>query len=86
MAIDFTNLIAATTKTTDAETAAKNLLLDLKTKLDKALTDLANAGVSAADLAQLQSISDGLGSNADALAEAVVINTPTGTAAFKSKK
>ena len=76
MSLDLTALIASTAATTDAEAAAETLLLDLKTRLDNAIADLANAGVTPADLQQLTDISTALGANAATLSAAVVANTP----------
>lgn len=66
-------LKAAVAKVTDVEGSAKTLLVDLKTRLDAAIAKLAAQG---ADIAELQSISNDLGTGADDLAAAVVANTP----------
>lgn len=76
MSLDLSALVASTTKTTSAEESAKNLLTDLKTRLDAAIAALATAGNTPAELQQLQDLSDSLGTNADSLAAAVVANTP----------
>jgi hypothetical protein len=63
---DLTALTAAVQRETDVEQSAVVLLQQLKSQLDAAGTDPV----------ALKALSDQLGSNADALAAAVVANTP----------
>jgi hypothetical protein len=67
MALDLTALQAAVQKDTDAENSAITLLNGLSAALTAAK----------ADPAAVQAIADQLSSNADALAAAVVANTPS---------
>jgi hypothetical protein len=66
MASDLTEITKRVTETRDAEDAAVLLLGDLKTRLDSAGTDPV----------ALKALSDQLGSGKDALAAAIVANTP----------
>lgn len=66
MATDLTEITATVTRTEDAEKSAVLLLQDLKAKLDAAGTDPV----------ALKALSDSLGSSTDALAAAIVANTP----------
>jgi hypothetical protein len=76
-----TNIEAKVAAETTVVGGVQTLLTSLKTSLDSALAALAAGGVSAADLARLQAISDKLGTNTDALSAAVVANTPAAPAA-----
>lgn len=66
MATDLTALTAAVAKDTEVDQSAITLLQGLKQKLDEAGTDPV----------ALKALSDQLGANSQALADAVVANTP----------
>lgn len=65
-------LQAAVAKDTTVEQSAITFMGGLKTQLD--------AAIASNDPAALQTLSDQLGSNADALAAAIIANTPAATA------
>ncbi len=69
-------LTAALTKNTDAEESAKTFMVTLKGLYDAAILAAKNAGATAAQLAQLQAVTDTLGTKADDLSAAIVANTP----------
>jgi GH18 family chitinase len=66
MAADLTDITREVTETQDAQAAAVTLLNDLKARLDAAGTDPV----------KLKELSDALDSSTNALAAAVVANTP----------
>lgn len=66
MTTDLTELTAAVQKDTDVDTSAITLLTGLKAALDAAGTDPV----------ALKALSDQLGTNSQALADAIVANTP----------
>lgn len=68
MAQELDTLKAAVARNTDVENSAVTLLQGLKSKLD--------AAIAAGDPAALTALSTELGSSADALAAAVIANTP----------
>lgn len=68
MANELDNLKAAVAKDTEVDSSAITLLNGLKAQLD--------AAIASNDPAQLQALSDQLGTNAQALADAVTANTP----------
>lgn len=65
------DLTAAVARDTDVDASAITLLNGLKAQLD--------AAIAAGDPAALQALSDQLGTNASALADAVSANTPAAT-------
>jgi hypothetical protein len=69
MATNLDEITAEVQQTTDAQAAAVLLLQDLKARLDSAGTDPV----------ALKALSDQLGVSTDALAAAIVANTPTDT-------
>lgn len=73
MANELDDLKAAVAKDTEVDQAAITLLNGLKQKLDDA--------IASGDPAQLSALSAQLGSNSDALAAAVLANTPAAKAA-----
>jgi hypothetical protein len=68
MANELDDLKAAVAKDTEVDQSAITLLKGLKEKLDEA--------IASGDPAQLKALSDQLGSNSQALADAVAANTP----------
>jgi hypothetical protein len=86
MKIDLSKVTAATAKTTNAEQAAivafngiSGQLKDISAQLTQALADNDPTATAAAQAA-VDGLADSLDQNADALAAAVVANTPSGGA------
>jgi hypothetical protein len=73
MSKEMDDLTAAVARSTDVETSAKTLMDGLKGQLDTVIAQLAAAGV---DTTALVALSGQIGTNTDALAAAVVADTP----------
>lgn len=72
MAIDLSDLQAKVAKDVEVDQSAITLLGGLKAKIDELI---ANSG-NTVDPAQLQALSDAIGTSTQSLADAVVANTP----------
>ena len=72
VAVDLSDLQAKVARNTDVDSSAVTLLQGLKAKIDELI---ANSG-NTVDPAQLQALSDAIGTSSQSLADAVTANTP----------
>jgi len=74
--LDFTAQKAAIEKLKTVKASVVELLNSLSASLATAIQNLADAGNSPEELAELQGIADGINTEADEIAAAVLANTP----------